>query len=174
MSIFFLIAMILIQSGCAHRINWSDPADIAKGVQVQQDDFRKVTSFIGPNCAPDPMEDTLKLRAFKGRDGTTEYQVYVADEYTSDIGRSGSGWRFYNNALDSDGTRLEMITISRSVDTCGRYRCFHTEIIGVQVSREYLEERTARGLRFKIGGTGGEEVFWVPPAYVQAFLSVAK
>lgn len=173
-TIVAVLFLTLSLSGCAHRINWNDPADIAKSMQVKRDDFRKVTSYIGPNCAQDPISNVVKLRAFSGRDGVTEYQVYVENEYTSDIGRSGSGWRFYDNAFDSDGNRLALTQISRQVTTCGRYRCFHMEIVGLEVNRAYLEERTSQGLSVKIGGTGGEAVLAIPSAYIQAFLSVAK
>ena len=170
----FLVLFCVSIAGCAQSINWNDPLAIANKVEIRKDDFKKVTSFIGPNCALDEPSDTLMLRAFKGRENSIEYQIYVADEYLYEIIRGGSGWRYYSSAHDSDGNSLGVTVIARQVDWCGSYKCSYVEILGLGVTREYLEERKARGITFKISGKNGEEVFSIPATYVQAFLSVAK
>ena len=63
-SIFFYILGLLLNAGCAQSINWNDPIAIANHVQIEQDDFKKVTSFIGPNLAVEP-RDRILLRAWK-------------------------------------------------------------------------------------------------------------
>jgi hypothetical protein len=173
---FFIvwIASLTFFSGCVQSINWNDPLAIANRVQVKQDDFKKVTSFIGPNCALDQTADTLVIRAWKLGDGNVEYQIYVADEYVYEVIRGGSGWRLYSLGHDSDGNSLEATVISRNVNWCGRNVCSYVEILGIGVTRGYLEERKDRGITFKISGKSGEQIFTIPAAYVQAFLSVAK
>lgn len=170
-----LLVLMLLSSGCAYAINWNDPQAIASRVRIEPDEFTKVTSFIGPNCAADTFAgDMVAIRAWKSREGTLEYQVYVKDAYTYEIIRGGSGWRHYTEAYDSDGNRLTTRIISRTLDWCGRNVCAYIESLGIDVTKAYLEERSARGMIFKISGTAGEEVFSIPPAYVQAFLSVVK
>ena len=158
--------------GCAKRINWNDPTDIASSVVVKHDEFKNVTSFDGPNCAPDAPDDGVLIRAWKMRNGDMHYQLYVQDEYTYELVRGGPGWRFYSSSNDSDGNNLETIRISKHVSWCGVNACSYREILGITVTRDYLEERKTRGIRFKISGRNGEEVFYIPATYVQAFLSV--
>lgn len=170
----FLLIIALLLSGCVQSINWNDPLAIANRVQVKQDDFKRVTSFTGPNCALDQATDTLVIRAWKSRDGNIEYQIYVADEYLYEVIRGGLGWRFYSSAHDSDGNSLDTTVIARNVDWCGSYKCSYIEILGIGITREYLEERKDRGITVKVSGKNGEEIFSIPAAYVQAFLSVSK
>ena len=101
------------------------------------------------------------------------YQIYVEDEYTHEIQRSGLGWRFYSAAYDSDGNPLPTQKISRTVNWCGRYVCSYLEVLGIDITRKYLEERKESGIAVKISGKNGEEVLSIPAAYVQAFLSVS-
>lgn len=169
-----LAIVAVVTFGCAQRINWNDPMAIANKVEIKHDEFKKLTSFDGPNCAADQPDDTLVIRAWKMRNGDMHYQIYVADEYTHEVARGGAGWRFYSSANDSEGNKLETLPISRHLNWCGRYVCSYREILGIQVTRDYLEERKTRGIRFKISGRNGEETFSLPPAYVQAFLSVVN
>ncbi|MEO6024533.1 MAG: hypothetical protein ABIP64_15745, partial [Burkholderiales bacterium] len=83
-------------------------------------------------------------------------------------------WRFYDRAFDSDGQELQTTEISRKVVECKRRVCSHLEHLGIKVTRVYLETKQESGVRFKVIGKSGEEVFYIPPAYIRAFLSVTK
>lgn len=51
---------------------------------------------------------------------------------------------------------------------------FYSEAVGIEVSENYLQERKDRGLKLKISGKGGEEVFWLPAEYISAFLQAIE
>ena len=86
----------------------------------------------------------------------------------------GGDWRFYNSAYDSNGNSLDTTKISQDVGSCSTSGCSHFEHLGLNVTREYLEKNQDSGIRFKVSGKAGEEVFSIPSAYIKAFLSVAK
>lgn len=169
-----LAVLILTLAGCAHSINWHDAATISAAIQTQRDPFKNVTTFTGPNCAADPRTDNVSIRAWKMPSGRTEYQVYVADEYTYEIMRSGTGWRFYTDANDSDGLSLPTVIISRNANWCGRYNCAYLEIVGVAVTQDYLNAHTEQGITLKIYGKGGETIVTIPAAYIRAVLQTVR
>lgn len=174
--LYVLIALTFLfsGSGCAQRINWSDPQAISSHVRVVNDPYKKVTSYTGPNCAQDPLNDNVNLRAWHSSAGEWTYQIYVDDEYSYEIVRGGTGWRLYSAFHDLDGNNLPIMKISSALNWCGRNVCSYQETLGITVARTYLEDRKDRGLQFKISGRGGEETFYIPAAYVQAFLSIAR
>jgi hypothetical protein len=98
-----------------------------------------------------------------------QYQIYVADFINN--GEYGE-WRFYDSAYyDDSGQALSVTPISRKVDRCNRYGCSVAEHIGVNISHKYLTVRQSSGIRFQVSGQGGKEAFFIPPAYIRAFLT---
>lgn len=138
--------------------------EVATAVRVSRDDFKKVTNYRGPDIEAGAF-DSLFLRAWKPDGAQTNYQVYVADYYTSE-------WRFYTSADDSDGTRLNVTLIDREVGSCSRYGgCSHFEHMGINITRDYLERKAESGMTFQISGRGGKEVFFIPGFHIKGFLA---
>lgn len=159
-----LLASTLVASCALPDSRSFNPA----AVQVERDDFKKQTRFMGPNCAAE-FGNSLFLRAWK-RDsapGAIDYQVYAIDNYTSD-------WRFYSEAYDSDGQRLDFMSIDRKVGYCSKYVCSKDEHMGISVSHDYLVKHSGTGMTFKVSGRGGEKVFALPASCIQAFLDRAQ
>jgi len=167
---FVAVVSTIVLSACVApvpRLNLNDPQAIAGAISVQRDDFKKVTNYKGPNAA-DNFGDSVFIRAWKtDATGSINYQIYVMDYY-------GGDWRFYNSAYDSNGNSLDTTKISQDVGSCSTSGCSHFEHLGLNVTREYLEKNQDSGIRFKVSGKAGEEVFSIPSAYIKAFLSVAK
>jgi hypothetical protein len=161
----FAAALALALVGCAAPrppVDYSDPAQVSARIKMERDDFKKLTNISAPSVAPHVL-DALFLRAWKFDSGSTNYQIYVRSYYSGE-------WRFYNSAYDSNGVRMDVVPISRDVGTCGRYGCSHEEHLGLNVTRAYLESHKSDGIRFKVSGKAGEEIFFVPGGYIQAFL----
>lgn len=159
------LAALTILSAC---VNLNDPQAIKTAIRVEHDDFKKHTNFTGPNAAKSLL-DRIFIRAWKADStGSITYQIYVESAY------SYGEWRYYYAAFDSNGNSLNTTQISRNVDNCTPGGCIHHEHLGFNVSRNYLEQNQETGIRFKITGKAGEEIVSLPPAYIQAFLSVAK
>jgi hypothetical protein len=140
--------------------------DLRSTIKVRYDEFEKLTEYKGANVATGL--DVVFLRAWKPDKSPMVMQIYVMDYYRDE-------WRFYHSAWDSDGVKLDTTQISRDVGVCSRYSgCSHYEHIGLNVTRDYLEKHRRTGVRFKLSGKAGEEVFSIPAAHIDAFLEVAK
>lgn len=157
-------------TGCVmpHRaaqipVDWNDPATVAQRITAIHDNFKKHTKYEGPNIGS--YGDILMIRAWQLDDtGTTNYQIYVADYYDAE-------WRFYNSAYDNKGTKLDVTLISRDIGYCSKYSgCSHTEHVGVNVTRPYLEKNLAEGIYLQLSGKTGEEIFFIPGGYIKAML----
>lgn len=167
---FIILALLTPLLGCvatAPKLNLYNVAEVSQAISVKRDDFEKSSRFSGPNASIKPF-DNVFIRAWKF-DGSNalKYQIYVQDYYEG-------GWRFYSIAFDSNGVMLKTIVISRDVGSCTKYGCSYNEHIGIDVSESYLKENTRNGINFKLSGKSGEEFFFIPGAYIEAFLKVAK
>jgi hypothetical protein len=142
------------------------PVDLRSTIKVSYDEFKKLTKYEGSNVATG--SDVVFLRAWRPDKSPMIIQIYVMDYYHDE-------WRFYHSAWDSDGVKLYTTQISRDVGSCSRYSgCSHYEHLGLNVTREYLEKHRRTGVRFKLSGKTGEEVFSIPADHIDAFLEVAK
>ncbi len=167
LKILFLISLLTGCAAPAPKLNIYDSQAIAGQIIVKRDDFQKSTDYIAPNIANE-IGDILRIRAWKFENTSqTAYQIYVADYYYGD-------WRFYKSTFDSNGNRLDTTLISRKVESCSRYGCYHTEHLGINVTKDYLEKNKETGITFKVSGTAGEAVFSIPGAYIQAILNVVR
>ena len=170
-----LIPLMLSLSSCipVQKIDWNSSAEIAQAITVEHDEFEKITTYKGPKYEVNPDESFpalrtfLFLRAWKPDSlPVVTYHIYVRACYRS------VDWRFYEQAYDSDGKRLDTTVIDRDVVDCSGYRCYYAEHVGININKEYLENHANTGIRFKLAGRAGEEVFIVPPTYIMAFLHV--
>ncbi len=176
----FTISVCSSLSGCASTLKTeNNPVEVSRHIQVKHDAFQivikqdestKVTSYTGPNCAKNPIDHIVLIRAWQTGETPLTYQVYVSDQYTHERKRGGIDGKPTNTAYDIDGNTLPADVLSRDVNWCGKDLCQYVEAVGVAVTRPYLEDRIGRGLTLKISGTSGEGIVNVPAAYVQAFL----
>ncbi|MBS3955337.1 MAG: hypothetical protein KGZ88_20510 [Methylomicrobium sp.] len=148
------------------KLDLNDQEAVTAEISVQRDDFKKVINYKGPN-ASDKYGDQVFLRAWKLDAGSIAYQIYVLDYYDGE-------WRYYDSAYDSNGVALDTTVISRAVSLCSAYSCSHNEHLGLNVSQGYLEKNQQSGIRFKIIGKAGEDIFFIPSGYIKAFLSATK
>ena len=130
----FAIVLVLLTS-CATTppMNWNDPQEIASKINVEYDNFKKVTKFTGPYVVLE-WSSYILIRAQKhDNDNELTYQIYVKHRYSGD-------WRYYDSAYDSDGNSIDVTLISRKVDSCYDWGCFLEEHIGLNIDKDYLEK----------------------------------
>lgn len=134
-------------------------------VESRYDQFRKVTTIVGPDIGIAFLGKSLLIRAEKSdRDGSIAFQIYIRDRYSGQ-------WRFYSAAYDDSGMEIDLTALSRRVDSCQQSTCFYIEDVGLNVSKRYLEEKRYSGVRFKILGNYGEEILEIGSPYIRAILS---
>lgn len=163
-----LCAIAFVATGCAQMMKTYDPSNqgqVMGKVTKKYDEFKRTTQYTGPSLAEGTL-DYVSLRAFAFENPpNTIYQIYVSDYYNGN-------WKFYDYAYDSDGNKLDFVRIDRRVSGCSSYGCSHTEDFALNVSRKYLQDRASTGIRFKVSGKGGEEIFFIPASYINGFLQV--
>ncbi len=178
---YFCVASVL--SGCATPANTYSPtprtyapsrpqlniynaSEVAAAVDIERDDFKKMTKFTGPEIQDGSATRKFLIRAWKYESPPVlRYQIYMTNIYL------GKTWNFYSLAYDRDGKIFELTSIKRE-PSCrtGLSDCLFTEIVGVSVDRAYLEKYMSSGMEFKISGRGGDAVFSMPGPYVEGIL----
>ena len=99
------------------------------------------------------------LRSIKSTKTNDEaMQIYISCWKTD--------WVFLERAADSRGNALKVSVIDREVLRDGTV----TEIVGVEVSREYLENHARTGIDLRIDGKRGKLPLFLPGWYVSGFL----
>ena len=149
----YMVSLCFSLSGCAFSsIDENRPLEVTSRIEVTRNEFKidikqdestKVTSYTGPNCAENPVDHIVLIRARQIEDEPVMYQIYVSDRYIHERLRSGMGGKLYHTAHDIDGDALPTEVLSRSVNWCGKDECQYVEVVGV-ASRPYLEDRIAR------------------------------
>lgn len=171
MAMVVAAAALVGLGGCAAqqpKVNFQDSMSVSQNVKVKRDDFKKLTSYDGPEIRGKD-SDAVLLRGskFDADPNTVLYQIYAVDFYTG-------AWRMHDSAYDIKGNRLDSSTLDRKVFNCSTPGCLKGEHVAVTVTREYLENSVAEGIKIKISGRGGEEIFTVPGPYVRGFLDAMK
>lgn len=180
---FFIPVILSAISGCASHTKpiaqppqkawWHDSEQVKNRVSITTDEFSKKSTYYGEAYGDDNFGgfvsgyvDVLLIRA--GTDKNSKipiwYQVYIEAVATD--------FRNFTSAIDADGESMEVVSIGRERGGCfagKNYGCSH-ELLGVTVSKEYLEKHTARGLRFKLFGQNGNQVVNISAQSIEGFL----
>ena len=146
--------------------NWNDPATVQAQTNVKKDEFTKRTTYAGPIFHSGGLADETLLRAWVGPSSPNPpYQIYVKQFGV----KSPDSYAYY----DADGNNLEIITIDREINRChnGGFCGVH-ETVAIPVTREYLQQFSKKGLRFKLAGKNKDFIHEMPAGYIQGFLSV--
>lgn len=167
---FALIGTIII-SGCASNkqtVSLNNPSQVAQSVSIEEDKFKKITTYRAVDIGKSNVIDTVYLRAIKAENpASVNYSIYIDDSYDAP-------WRHYDSAYDSNGKELLVIKIDRRTKFCVQDKCRLAEQLAVVISRKYLEENSAKGISIKISGKRGEEIFFLPGGYIEGFLRAVK
>jgi len=166
---FYIFSFLLVAGCLSHgpRIDWNDTQSIATQISISRDDYKELTTYQGPwHCGKD--KGWYLIRAWKyDKDDKVTYQIYIKDYYNGD-------WGLYGSAYDSDGNQLNTVEISRETDSCIGGSCWFYHPLGVNVDSDYFEKYKESGISFRLFEKTGENVFFVPPAYVKALLDAVN
>jgi len=143
-------------------------------VKVEYDEFRGITTYTGATFTLEESPQYPRkgafilfggiikpnyalLRAEKAKPSSiTEFQIVIRD-----LHRSKSP--LYFSAWDSHGVKLDLVAIDDGNSS--------TETIAINVLRQYLETYKNTGIRFKVVGKRGEQIFFLPAINIKAFLA---
>ena len=160
-AIFGVILTTLVLSGCA-TVDIHNPTAVAARITVQRDDFKKVAIYRAPRF--EYKNKWMHMRAAQTYHGQPLTQQLVVELSTW-------GWAFFDTAYDSEGRRLDVTVLDRSVFSCSSGICLNNETVALNFPMGYLQAHASSGLRLQISGKRGEQVVEVPPAYLTGFMS---
>ena len=78
-------------------------------------------------------------------------------------------WAFFDSAFDSDGTKIEVHQIRRSLSIL---EGDITEVVAAELPVEYVKAHMLSGLNLKFVGSQGSYIVVVPPEPMRAFFTV--
>lgn len=175
-----VLSMLITMTGCEMYtpppkpppVDTSNPAQVRANITVERDNFKKMTTYEGPDITSPPPRNrsTVFIRAWKMENPHhTEYQVYASSI-------TEGSWKHYSSANDSKGNNFKVTRVQSKVLDCRSYGgCTHQEDVGISVTKEYLEAAVkSGGMHFQIAGTAGKEEFRIPGGYIQGFLATVQ
>lgn len=175
--IFYISLLATFLTGCA-TVDWNDPKIISEKTQKTNDEYMKVSTIEGPFLRDKANEKGgydfrwYQLKKFEStiQKGVKEFQIRVIHNYT------GSSNKHYVSAHDINGAEFKISLNDRKVESCqgGFIGCTYRDTLGLDVTESYLKKNIGNGIKFKIHGQYGDAEYFIPPSYIQGFLSRAQ
>lgn len=165
-TLLFALTTACVPQRLGPKIDFNNPTEIGNLIKVEFDEFKKTTSYTAPEGNIEPTRtyrNTAYLRATKLNSKIIVLQIVLHDMYDG-------GWRYYDNIYDNEGNRLDVTLIDRDVLNCTAGICTYSEAVGANITTDYLESHIDQGIRLKLSGRAGSQVFQLSPAYIQAFV----
>lgn len=166
---------IAVFSGCAGIMNAGTRESVNAKVKIETDTFKKTAWLNGPDMKASIMKEATKkdknewqvhsysLRAMKDeKSGVKFIQLYVSHQDTD--------WIFFDNAVDSDGTKLEFLKIDQRASSGTQYGVGVVEDFAITLPEKYLTDKSQSGFQIRAYGKNGRRAVNVPPFYIQGFI----
>ena len=144
-----ILPFILTACAVAPPINLNNQEEIKTNTKVVIDSFKNETKYELPSIRV-PLENSmnnisLNVRPFVFKSGKDKTYFLANDVYY--YGK----WRFYKEAVDSNGVKLEFKKISSDVVGCRSVMgCELTESVAVILTESYLRSVSNKGLTYRI------------------------
>ena len=151
-------------------------------VHTSTDKFRKLSFYSGHSVTrlnetfPSHLKHSYQIDAVTRDKSTTTYKIYLQDQY---ISVSGSHYRVYDTAFDSNGSKMWVLDYDFD-DWCYAGGCEYTVDVILGVSRKYLKDNSS-GITIKIldsvpistpfNDKDNSILFNIPGEYIENFLS---
>lgn len=171
--IFYMSLLATFLTGCA-TVDWNDPKIVSQYTQSTNDEYTKISTTEGPTIRDKTNENSGNDRRFyqirqlksTSHKSVKSYQIVAIHKYL------GYESKYYTSAYDINGIEFKISGDDKKVISCyGAIGCEYGEILGLDVSEDYLNKNRTTGIKFRLGGKNGKAEFFIPPTYIQGFLS---
>ena len=161
MSYFLLLLCnVLALGSCSHTTN-TTAEQVADNTQIEQQEYQPGTWLAGPKIG-NRYDGEYHLRGYLSGRSITFYEMVFLKSREALRGEA-----FFYKSFDKDGKQLPIIIIRREA---WPYETF-TEVVGVRLTRDALNEASNDGLTVKIVGRRDSPVVKIPAFYVTGFLT---
>ncbi|MGH8115913.1 MAG: hypothetical protein ACREPJ_01165 [Rhodanobacteraceae bacterium] len=170
-----LAVAALALGACSATLPVANPHDgraVAAAVLVQHNRSGKTTDYVGPRV-PSGISIAFLYAHKNSSTGNIAYEIRVIDNY---YGPRQLTYYIYDNvSVHGIGARNVKLHVFPSLPSqCTWGQCLYEDFVILDVSHQYLAEHARSGLGFKVFSRTSETAFFLPGAYIKAFLSVAS
>lgn len=142
-------------------------------VEVTVDEFTKKTTYAGPvtfTHEKNTHGSTAAVAANLVAEVTGKDTAYFIIVWSTSVMPPSAGYLMLSSAIDTDSKILGLGVFDRKVE-CNSGNCTYDEMLYIPVERRYLQDHFTSGLRIRLDGKRGNQVFEVPVADLTLFLS---
>jgi len=100
--------------------------------------------------------------------GLIQHQLNFSIKYTS------AKWRNYYSATFSNKSQVDTTVISSSAAGCSGSTCDYTEVIGLNLTDDFLRTNMEKGFSIVFNSTKTSNKVTIPSDYLKGYLKVAK
>ncbi len=133
------------------------------------------SKFIGSTISNSKMRGVLSNYDFQDyflqgsiNNGLIQHQLHLSIKYTSDK------FRNYYSASFSNGSEVDTTLIGRDANSCSASTCDYTEIIGLNLSDDFLRSNMENGFSIVFNSKKSTNKITIPSDYIKGYLKVAK
>lgn len=144
----------------------SAPA-LVRVVDVEVDEFTKETTYRGPMTRTEessPVAANITTQLYATQAGSAIHYSLLLD-----IRHTGHSFMELRTALDTDSKKLSLSPGRQFLNGCTTNHCTYTENATVHMTRDYLEDHLATGMRIRVQGAG-QQIVNVAPQDIALFL----
>ena len=128
-------------------------------------------AYIGPHINSMDDENTYQmynLSSVVNSQGVASYQLVVLLTYYKK-------YRYYESANVNNKPSSTFKVISREEGVCAQEGCAFKELLGIDMSEQYLQGHVEHGFEVAISSkVGNKSVLYVPGPYIKGFLAAMK
>jgi hypothetical protein len=153
------------------RIESENVAKLAEKVKVLDSNSK----FIGPEINKRKKMGLLINSDYEDyflqgsiNNGLIQHQLHLSIKYTSDK------FRNYYSASFSNGSEVDTTLIRRDANSCSASTCDYTEIIGLNLSDDFLRSNMENGFSIVFNSKKSTNKITIPSDYIKGYLKVAK
>jgi len=174
--IFLSLAFVLqVQAGTKSEstesepsINWASEKDISNHIEFKLEKEHGEITY-GPNFAPSDKAlsehfSEIYLTRLIDHKGTDHYALYITAQYND------TDWRSYDGAVNKQGNKLNLVTLSKNENVCESSSCRYEERLAIPLSFLYFFDGATMGLDITLSGSRTNQIN-IPIAYFKAMMN---
>lgn len=149
------------------------PIPPVREVEVVVDEFTKKITYSGPVTYTDDGNihgNMAGVAANLVAEVTGKDTAYYIIILSTRVLPPSAGYLMLSSAIDTDSKNLRLGTFDRKVE-CKSGSCTYDETLFIPIERKYLQDHFTSGLRIRLDGKRGSQVFEVPVTDLTLFLS---
>ena len=150
------------------NINWASEKDIANHIEYKLEKEHGEVTY-GPNFASSDTTlsehfSEIYLTRLIDHEGADHYALYITAQYND------TDWRSYQGAVNKQGNKLKLVTLSKNENVCESTACRYEERLAIPLSFLYFFDGATTGMDLTLSGNRTNQIH-IPIAYFKAMMN---